>query len=130
MAIERGEKVNSLEWDRFSKALESIVQMSREISPNPPIFISLNQGVSLRVSTDYNNPNENLKLFLKWYHQAEFTANQAGFIAINCEKEFKNLRNYIMAVVPKEDGHPTAEMNKIYAQKLFSVIKQNAFVNK
>lgn len=130
VALDRVYNVNSLEWNRFLKALEAIVQMSGEIAPNPPIFISLNQGVSNRVPTDYNNPDERLQLYIKWYHQAEFAANQAGFIAINCENEFKNLNNHIMAVIPNEDIHPSAKMNEIYARKLFSIIKEKGFVNK
>lgn len=129
-ALDRVYDVDSIEWNKFSKALEKIAQMSQEISTNPPIFISLNQGTFDRTLTDYNHPNEQLKLFLKWYHQAELAASKSGFIAINCEKEFNSLGNHMLQVVPKEDGHPTAEMNKIYAQKLFSVIKENNFVNK
>ncbi len=120
----------SSDWMNFAAALKDIAVMSKAVSPNPPIFISLNQGVSNNRPTDYANPDMDLKRRLELFHQAERSAAQAGFISVNCEEEFKKLKNHVMAVVPGEDGHPTAEMNKIYAEKLFSVIKANRFLER
>lgn len=132
VALDRVYDEQSAEWHGFTKALKDIAEMTKEIHSNPPIFISLNAGASTsnRVPTDYNNPDKFLNFFLKWYHQAENAAKQAGFITVNCEEEFKKLKNYIMAVIPGVDGHPDAEMNKIYAKKLFSIIKAYKFIER
>lgn len=126
-ALDRVYRKDSLEWKRFEKALRDICYMSKKITSNPPIFISLNQGVFINKPTDYNKPDDILmNYFLRWHHQAESAARKQGFFAVNCEEEFKkedSLRNHIMAVMPGEDIHPTAEMNQIYARKLFSVIE-------
>jgi len=127
-ALDRAYDQDSADWHRFEDALKEIAVMSKEVTPNPPVFISLNQGASNLAPTDYNKPDPVLNnYFLRWYHQAESAAKKHGFIAVNCEEEFKaQLKDHVMAVVPGEDGHPTAEMNKIYAQKLVSVMKDNA----
>lgn len=124
-ALDRVYNQDSADWHRFEDALKEIAAMSKEVTPNLPLFISLNQGVSTLTPTDYNKPILMLnKYFLRWYHQVELAAKKRGFITMNCEEEFKaQLKNHVMAVMPGEDGHPTAEMNKIYAQKLFSIIK-------
>ncbi len=33
-------------------------------------------------ATDYNYPDEHLRLFLQWYHQAEQAARDIGFISV------------------------------------------------
>lgn len=118
----------SSQWGEFANALKDIVTMTKEVTPHPPIFISLNQGTSYSVPTDYCNPDAELKQILLWYHQAEAAARQAGFITVNCEEELKKLKKHIMAVIKGADGHPSMEMNKIYAEKLFSVIKTHKFI--
>ncbi len=123
---------DSKEWQDFEKALADIRAMTAEVTVNPPILISLNGGAPdrNRLPTDYNHPDPLLRLYLSWHHQAESAAHEAGFITTNCEEEMKQFKNYIMAVTIGEDGHPTAEMNKVYAQKLFSIIKEYKFVEK
>jgi len=128
-ALKRVYKKDSVEWKKFEDALRDIVRMSKEVTVYPPIFISLNEGTNVKKPTDYNNPDKILKLYLKWYAQVEETARKLGFIVVNCEKEFKEkLKNHIMAVVPGVDGHPTFEMNKIYAEKLFKTIEKHGFI--
>lgn len=130
-ALNRTYELESKEWREFRQSLKDIVKMSGEITPHPPLFVSLNQGVSKKEPTDYNNQSDEfLNLFLKWYHQAEEAAAEAGFITTNYEEEFRTeLKNHIMAVVPGKDGHPTFEMNKIYAKKLADVIIKNNLID-
>lgn len=128
--LNRAYDEQSAEWREFTKSLKDIAAMTEEVTSNPPIFISLNQGTSARDPTDYSNPDTDLKRRLELFHQAERAASQAGFISVNCEEEFKKLKNHIMAVVVGEDGHPTPEMNRIYAEKLLSVIKTNKLLEK
>ena len=128
-ALDRTYNPSSQEWQGFYEALENIVTMSKEITPYPPIFISLNQGLNDKEPTDYNNPDKYLQLYLKWYHQAERAAQQAGFIVVNCEDEFKEqLKGHLMAVVYGEDAHPSPEMNEIYAKKLAETIYAHSFI--
>ena len=129
-ALDRTYRKNSGAWQSFAAALKEIAQMSREVSQREPIFISLNQGISNVRPTDYNHPDLLLKRFLGWYHQAESVAKEHGFIAVNCESEFKNeLKTHVMAVVKGGDMHPDAAMNKIYARKLFEVIRAQRWLD-
>jgi lysophospholipase L1-like esterase len=128
-ALDRSYVPDTQEWKTFTQSLHYISAISREVTPYPPIFISLNQGLNVKEPTDYNAPDEYLDLFLKWYHQAEATATQSGFLVINCEQEFKEqLNDHIMAVIVGRDGHPTPLMNKVYAEKLAKTIQDNKFV--
>ncbi len=99
--------------------------MSDEMKLPAPIFAVLNQGTYTDRPTDYSNPDEELKIFLQWYHQAEEAASKAGFKAYNHEKEIiSQLSNEILAV-NIVDGHPSKGLNQIYAKKLFDVIAQD-----
>ncbi|MEW6556092.1 MAG: SGNH/GDSL hydrolase family protein [Elusimicrobiota bacterium] len=99
--VDRSYNKDSNDWKEFVRALKDIRRMSAEVTPYPPIFISLNEGASNSGPTDYNKPNKALRVFLRWYHQAEEAAISAGFIAVNCEEEFKKeLKNYLMMLMP------------------------------
>ncbi len=124
-ALDRTYAQDSVEWRNFRQALKDIAEMAKSVSPLPPVFISLNQAASVSGPTDYVSPDPVIRqYYLKWYRQAEQAAAEQGFVAVNCDAEFKvQLGKRMMAVVPHEDMHPTAEMNRIYAAKLLSVIK-------
>jgi len=125
VGLERVYDKDSMEWKEFEKALKDIREMSDEMGLPPPIFAVLNQGVYTDRPTDYNNPDEMLKLYFKWYRQAEDTAKKIGFLTCNFEKEIASeLPNKILAV-NKFDGHPSAELNRVYAKKIFELIITN-----
>jgi lysophospholipase L1-like esterase len=122
VALQRTYEKESAEWKQFEKALRDIKTMSDDMGLTSPVFAVLNEGTSITKPTDYNNPDEALKIQLGWYHQAEEAARKIGFITVNFEDEFgKELSNEIMAV-NRKDRHPSSKMNEIYARKLFQVI--------
>lgn len=126
VALQRTYEETSKEWVEFVQALKDIKVMSDEMKLPPPIFAVLNQGTSTDRPTDYNNPDEELKLYLQWYHQAEKAASELGFTAYGHEKEIASeLSNEILAV-NVVDVHPSKELNQLYAKKLFDLIEHYA----
>ena len=122
VCLQRTYEKDSSEWNQFEVALRDIKWMSDAMELPPPILAILNQGTSTTGPTDYNHPDEQLKIYLKWWHQVEDTAGEIGFSTVNFEEEFKQeLHNEIMAVNVR-DGHPSSRMNEIYAQKLFQIV--------
>jgi lysophospholipase L1-like esterase len=122
VGIQRTYEKTSKEWTEFEQALKDIKAMSDEMKLPAPIFAVLNQGTYTDRPTDYSHPDEELKIFLQWYHQAEEAASKVGFKTYNHEKEIiLQLPNKNLAV-NVVDGHPSKELNQIYAKKLFDVI--------
>ncbi len=123
VALQRVYEKDSIEWVEFEQALRDIKTMSDQMDLPQPIFVVLNQGSSTLVPTDYGNPDTELQLYLRWYHQAEETAALLGFNPINFEREFaEQLAGQILAANAL-DGHPSPRMHQIYAKKLFDEIK-------
>jgi lysophospholipase L1-like esterase len=121
-ALQRTYDPSSSEWQEFIQALKDIKSISDELNLPSPIFAILNQGTFTDKPTDYSNPDENLKQFLQWYHQAEKAAEDIGFISYNHEYEIsRQLRNEPLAVNIL-DGHPSANLNRIYGEKLYQKI--------
>jgi hypothetical protein len=122
VALQRVYEKDSTEWMEFEQALHDIKSMSDQMGLPQPIFAILNQGTYTDRPTDYSNPDEELELYLRWYHQAEEAATQRGFYSINYEREFaEQLIDEIIAVNVL-DNHPSARVHRIYAQKLFKQI--------
>jgi lysophospholipase L1-like esterase len=128
VALDRVYDKNSKEWKDFEEALKDIRDMSDKKGLPPPIFAVLNQGVYTDKPTDYRNPDDMLKLYLKWYHQAEDTARKIGFKTVNFEKEIAEKLHDKPLAVNVLDGHPSAEVNDIYAQKLAEFIIKEYFL--
>ncbi len=121
-ALQRTYETDSPQWRRFVAALKDIKTMCDEIGIGPPIFAVLNQGTHTDRPTDYGNPDDELKLYLKWYHQAEDAAGEAGFVTCNHEKEIAaDLADEPLAV-NVVDVHPSAGLNRVYAGKLFELV--------
>jgi hypothetical protein len=124
VALERVYEQDSEEWEEFEQALRDIKTMSDQMGLPQPIFAVLNQGTYTDRPTDYNNPDDELQRYLRWYHQAEKSAAQQGFYPFNYEQEFaEQLTGEIMAVNIL-DAHPSPRMHQIYAQKMFDEIKR------
>lgn len=122
-ALQRTYVESSEEWQAFAGALEDIKWITDHRNLPPPVFAVLNQGASTQQPSDYGNPDETLELYLKWYHQAEQAAAQAGFRVYNHEQEIAaQLSDEALAVNPI-DNHPSANLNRIYGQKLFETIQ-------
>lgn len=123
VALQRVYEKDSTEWVEFEQALRDIKTMSDEMDLPQPIFAVLNQGTYTDRPTDYNHPDDELQLYLRWYHQAEETAAQLGFDPINYEREFAEQLTTEPIAVHVLDGHPSAKVHRIYAEKLFKEIK-------
>ena len=122
VALQRTYEPDSPEWREFVEALDDIQSLCDRRDLPPAIFALLNQGTSTTRPTDYNHPDEELKLYLRWYHQAERAAAAAGMVTVHFEEEFKRqLTDVPMAVNPL-DGHPSAACNDIYARKLEELV--------
>jgi len=124
IGLDRVYDKNSDEWNNFVIALSEIKSISDEMKLPRPIFAVLNQGTDNAVSPDYKKPDHMMKYFLKWYHQAEETARDLGFITLNFENELQEQLGDSPIAVNILDGHPGPKANSIYAQKLFAVTKE------
>ncbi len=123
-AMQRTYEKDSPQWQQFEQALRDIKSMSDQMDLPQPIFAVLNQGTYTDRPTDYRQPDEELQLFLRWYHQAEQTAAALGFNPINFEPEFAEQLNDQILAANLLDLHPSPMMHRIYAQKIFKEIKK------
>ncbi len=122
VSLQRSYEPSSNDWKNFIIALKDIKNITDKLNLPPPFFIVLNQGTSTKLPTNYMNPDENLKLYLKWYSQAEEAAKEIGFISHNHEYEISHqLQNESLAVNVL-DGHPSANLNRVYGKKLYEQI--------
>jgi len=122
VALDRVYDKDSSEWSEFNSALVDIKNVSDEKTRLPPIFIVLNQGTYADRPTDYNHPDPVLEYYLKWYAQAEGTAKDIGYVTGNIEKELKETYTQKSMAVNILDGHPNADLNRLYSQKLYKLI--------
>ena len=118
VALDRSYQEDSRDWKEFVEALARIKKVSDDAKLPAPILSIMNQGTSNTEPTDYSNPDYFLKLYLKWYNQTEQVAASLGFRVIRHEPEIiQELSDEPLAVNPY-DGHPSANLNQIYARKI------------
>lgn len=129
-ALDRTYDKNSNEWREFEQALRDLKSMSNEMQLPVPYFAVLNQGTKgSDKGLNYVEPDEKMKQFLGWYHQAEKMAEEIGFKTVDFEKEIvEQLYNDNLAV-NAADGHPSAKLNEVYARKLFEIMNKNEAEN-
>lgn len=120
--VDRAYNPNSKEWNEFLKALRDIKRVSDEMNLPPPIFAVLNHGTSASKPTNYERPNKELRLYMKWWHQAEKAAKKRGFMTCNMEEEIKRELSNTPLGVNKWDAHPSEKLHEIYARKIFSLV--------
>lgn len=118
--------LNSVEWKAFIQALQDIKNVSDSLGCPPPIFAPFNTSSSL-ISMFVPGTDEISKQELSWLHQVRGAADSIGFITIDFWPSFYKavqsgrLHKDNLIVMPL-DGHPSAEMNKIYAEELYEVV--------
>lgn len=124
-ALQRTYETDSREWAEFRRALHDIKAMSDELGLPPPIFAVLNQGIYSDRPTDYTHPDEELQRFLRWYHQAEQAAAQAGFRTRNFEPDMVEQFAQDIPAVNVLDAHPSGALNRLYARRLAELVAQH-----
>lgn len=124
-ALQRSYEPSSDDWRIFVRALQDIKNMSDELGLPAPIFAVLNQGTFNDKPTDYRNPDQNLKRFLDWYDQAQKIAGEIGFDAYNHEYEIAQQLSDESLAINILDGHPSANLNRLYAEKLYQKIVEH-----
>lgn len=122
-AIERSYEKSSPQWQTFTKALREIKAMSDKVQLPDPILAILTQPAYLDRPTDYSKPDAEISRYIRWYDQAELAAKDAGFRTFNYKNEFIEKFSKEYAGVNRIDRHPSAELNKLYSEKLFKIIK-------
>jgi lysophospholipase L1-like esterase len=122
IALGRTYDPSSDDWKTFLHALAAIKQMSDFNELPEPIFAVLNQGSSTTQPTDYGHPDKSLQQYLKWYHQAEQAAGDAGYLVYNHEQEIATQLNHEPLSINFMDAHPSAHLNRIYGEKLYHTI--------
>ena len=124
-ALQRTYETDSQEWQDFVQALQDIKENSDARGLPAPIFMVLNQQIYLDTPTAYTDMSLSLPLQLRWYHQAEMAAEEIGFRTFNYEAEF--LENLTPEEIPVNelDQHPSAKVNKVYADKLFDFLVED-----
>ncbi|MGQ9617357.1 MAG: SGNH/GDSL hydrolase family protein [Candidatus Aminicenantia bacterium] len=121
-AVDRTYNKSSPEWNEFLRALIDIKKISDEMGLPPPIFAVLNHGTSTTRPTDYNNPDRELRLYLRWWHQAERAAKRRGFITCNMEDLIKKKLSKEPLAVNRFDLHPSSRLHEVYAEKIFPLV--------
>lgn len=114
---------SSNDWAEFEKALIDIKSKSDSMGLPAPIFSVLNRGPNKKKPNNFKNPDKVLRIFIDFYRQAEESARIIGFTTVNVEAELAEEFNDKVMAVNSLDAHPNADVNEIYARKLFSLIK-------
>ena len=123
-ALDRVYQRSSDEWRGFVGALEEIKAISDARALSAPLFAVLNQGVYTDRPTDYRRPDESLRQYLGWYRQAERAAAESGFVAYNHQAEIAERLSGEVLAVNAVDGHPSAELNRLYGEKLAIMVRR------
>ncbi len=118
-------------WKIFGSALKQIYSTSEKHHCLKPIFCSFISMNAIKFPNQKLPQKEEADLQIRksWYKQVGAEANDIGFTAIDYEKEIevnvanKTITENNVAVSPL-DGHPSKELNVIYAQELFKQVKQ------
>ncbi|MFQ5718536.1 MAG: hypothetical protein ACE5IK_03215 [Acidobacteriota bacterium] len=121
-SLDRTYAEDSPEWSAFVAALAEIRAIATRRGLPPPVFAILNQGTFTDRPTDYVHPDSELVIYLRWYHQAEEAARAAGFITYDHQDEIATRLNDESLAVNVTDGHPSAHLNQLYAEKLTAAI--------
>ena len=118
-ALQRAYEPSSAEWRDFLGALRDIRRVSDELGLPRPLFAVLTHGGA---PTDYENPVGDVERRLAWDRQAEEAARGIGFATYNHEREIRNrIRDESLQVNPA-DEHPSANLNRVYGEKLYRKI--------
>ena len=118
-ALQRAYEPSSAEWQGFQRALLDIRRVSDDLGLPRPLFAVLTHGGS---PSDYEHPRGDVERRLAWDRQAEAAARDLGFTAYNHEREIRNRIKDESLQVNAADEHPSANLNRVYGEKLYRKI--------
>jgi lysophospholipase L1-like esterase len=121
-ALDRTYDPNSKEWKTFVRAVRTIKEASDSRGLPGPVFASLNHGVYLNKPTDYTHPDRLVSTFLRWHHQAEAVARRYGYRVVDFHEEIASRLHGRSLVLNRLDNHPSAALNRLYADKLYPIV--------
>jgi hypothetical protein len=124
VGVDRTYQPGSKEWQAFVGALEDIRRMSDEMGLPSPLFAVLSEGSYPDRPVNLEQPDSYQQHMLRWYAQAGAAAQQAGFQAFDYNQEIARAFASQPMAVNFLDGHPNAEANRIYAQKIFAILAE------
>jgi len=119
-ALTRTYELDSKEWKQSVKAVYAIRKVCEQYS-TPSIFFILNNNARRGKNSDYIHPGKRELVVMSWWRQAELLALSPGFPVISIKDEIKHIKEPMF--LNKDDGHPSAALNKLYAKKLKSAIE-------
>lgn len=128
VALGRVYEKSSKEWKDFEKALKDIKNMSDSLNCPAPIAGIFTQFRSFNAGEKLNEKEmEQVNTSKAWINQANDAYAAAGFNTINFIPIFEDLskQNKIKLdeiKVNPLDGHPSARMNKVFADELLKKI--------
>lgn len=118
-ALQRAYEPSSEEWRGFLRALRDIRGVSDELGLPRPLFAVLTHGGA---PSDYEHPHGDVGRRLAWDRRAEEAARDLGFGAYNHEREIRNRIKDQTLQVNAADEHPSANLNRVYGEKLYRKI--------
>jgi lysophospholipase L1-like esterase len=121
-ALDRTYDPNSKEWKTFVRAVRTIKEASDARGLPAPIFASLNHGVYFNKPTDYVHPDRLVATFLRWHHQAQAVAQEYGYTVVDFHEEIARRLQGRSLVLNRLDNHPSAALNRLYADKLYPLV--------
>lgn len=127
-ALDNAYKTDSQAWNSFVGALKDIKTISDSMHCQQPILATFNQIGSIDTGEKLTQEqSEKLKIAKGWFKQVIATGSSLGYDAIDYDPVFNSLKGKIkMKDLPVSplDGHPSAMLNRIYADEIFKhVIK-------
>lgn len=117
-SLDRTYEPASEDWKSFARALRGIKEASDRAGLPRPIFAALTQAVYGERPTNYDRPDAATRLFLKWYRLAGDEAARIGFETLDFTADYAAAFSGKVPVVNALDGHPSAELHRLYARKL------------
>jgi hypothetical protein len=121
VGLDRVYDQSSIEWGNFLSALSDIKKLSDSNNLPTPIFAILNQAIESGMADDYRNIQEHR--YLKWYKQVAEATEKIGYTTLDFQNEIKSLAPSTSLIINELDSHPSAILNQVYADKLYSLIK-------
>lgn len=125
---------NSVDWKNFTKALTEIKTISDSLNCKQPVMGVFSQvGFTYLKDIKYDEKLlEVTELKRSWLFQVSETAEKIGFSVVNFvpiidKAASKGIITEKNIIVHPLDGHPSALLNRIYANELYTAVNKSIF---